>query len=121
MDKMAKTFGVAGVRYDAKGYCKNEWWLNAQKFINGIANVKWFDNHVEVKENWKVFDTYSAAWSAAGSAARSAARSAAWSAAAIISEDPIAIDYFNKVWEIWKAGYGYMWDKDGIFYVYKDF
>jgi hypothetical protein len=145
MDKMAKCFGVASVRYDAKGNIKNEWWLNAQKFINDIKNVRWFDNHGEIKENWKIFDTYeaarsaaesairsairsargSAAWSAARSAAesaiRSAAESAAESAASIISEDSIAIDFFNKVWEIWKSGYGYIWDNDGIFYVYKGF
>jgi hypothetical protein len=137
MDKMAKCFGIAGVRYDAKGNIKNEWWLNAQKFINDIKDIKWFDNNGEIKENWKVFNTYEAAWSAARSAAESAARSAAesaaesaawsaaWSAArsaaSIVSEDPIAIDFFNKVWDIWKSGYGYMWDKDGIFYVYKGF
>ena len=73
MDKMAKVFGVAGVRYDAKGKIKNEWWCNAQKFINDIKNVKWLDNHGEIKENWKVFDTYEAAWSAAWSAVWSVA------------------------------------------------
>ena len=93
MDKMARTYGVAGVRYNAKGNIKNEWWLNAQKFINSIKNVKWFDNHGKIKESWKVFDTYKdaesaiepaawlAAWSDAGLAAKSAARLTAGSAA----------------------------------------
>ena len=205
MDKMAKSYGLAGVRYNNKGSINSPWWLNARKFINSIKDVKWFDNHGAIKENWKVFDTYSAArsatrsatrsvawsaarsatesaarsatwsatrsdarsaarsaaesaaesaawsaarlatWSAAWSATRSAAESAtrsatesaawsatesatesaawsaAWSAAAIISEDKTAIDFFMHVWEIWKSGYGYMWDKDGIFYVYKSF
>lgn len=201
MDKMARVFGIAGVRYDAKGKIKNDWWLKAQKFIKDIKDVKWFDNHGEIKENWKVFDTYEAAYSATGSATYSAAESAAYSAAklaaysaarlaaysaaesaarvatrlaaypaagsaaysaarvatrltaysaaesaarvaarltagsaaesavrlaarsatAIVSEDPVALDFFEKVWEIWKSGYGYMWDMDGIFYVYKGF
>ena len=98
MDKMAKCFGIAGVRYDAKGNIKNEWWLNAQKFINDIKNIKWFDNQGEIKDNWKVFDTYEVARSATRSATRSAARSAAESAARSAAESTAWSTAWSAAW-----------------------
>jgi len=81
MDKMAKAFGMAGIRYDARGNCIAPWWVKTQKLIKQIEKIKWFDNHAKPLKAWKLFETGDAARAAAWSAARAAAGAAAWSAA----------------------------------------
>jgi hypothetical protein len=59
----------------------------AEKFIEEVKKIKYFDFHGEIKKEWNVsfgknlIEAESAAWSAAGSAARSVAGSSAGSAA----------------------------------------
>ena len=81
MDKMAKAGQWGGARYDSRGHLTSKWWRDVEQFLEASKQVKWFDNHGEVKKEWKVFDTWSQAWSRARAQAADQAWSQAWSRA----------------------------------------
>ena len=105
--------------------------LAVNKFLASIPKVKWLENHLPPRPEWKLFDTRDATWDAARDAAwdaaRDAARDAAWDAALIarvlicqgLKLDKKHIVHAEARWDVWKRGYGLLCDVDGVFYVYK--
>ena len=120
-----------------------DWWQETQAFIDELPVLPWLRPDGNPDPTWQLFPTWSAARSAARSAAesaawsaaRSAARSAAWGAArsaarsavltttALICSDlslaPEHLDYTTARMNVWRKGYGLLYDVDGILYVYE--
>jgi len=113
MDKMAKAGQWGGARYDSRGHLTSKWWRDVEQFLEASKQVKWFDNHGEVKKEWKVFDTWSQAWSQAGV-------TFALYASCLIADPGLPHSkYATDCLDVWLQGYGLLCDINGVLYVYR--
>ena len=94
-----------------------------QDFISkDIQRVRFFKPDGKPKKEWKIF--YGDTWDAARDAAWDAARDAALVSSIIITSDLEFKDcekhrkYAQARWEVWKKGYGVVFDVNGVLYVY---
>jgi hypothetical protein len=112
MAKMAKAGGWNGARYTSRGHLCSPWWKNVEQFIEAIKNIKWMDNHEEIKKEWKIFETRASAYD-------SACDSALY--ASCLISDP-GLPHSKQVTDrldVWLRGYGLLCDVNGVLYVYK--
>ena len=105
------------------------WLRRTNVFIEGIAKIRWFDNHLPPRKEWKIFETWDAAWDVA----RNVARNAPWDAVGDATRDaelfvracvalPAKSKHWKHIkarWDVWERGYGLLCDVDGTLYVYK--